>query len=319
MDSGIHHHVFVLQQVRRLLTAAYVDDDFEQKTKDDPASEEQQGKNLAKAAHDAGVQRYIWSTLPSSENLSDGKRISQIYEGKHRLLQGIHEGLVCSPKRIHIQDPFRRYQNANMQQANTASMITYALSVFLLSSSIPVPSTKTWYYEGMFATIMTKTQSSFDSQSSDLTPNVSHGPTPSSSCTKIPTNSLVAMVYVGRDLPLIVNAIFTQWASQSHRLDHTYLLASDARWSPAEVVQTIERITGKKTIYTVLPSTGWPDRDTMFELYNDIKISYPGREVPDPKVTGAIEDGGLGVNLSGGLEEYIRLELLPALGLTPNS
>ena len=133
----------------------------------------------------------------------------------------------------------------------------------------------------------------------------------------MPTKPTVAMVYVGRDIPLVVDAIFTQWPSQSRGLNHTYLLASDARWSPAEVVQTIERISGKRSFYTVLPSTGWPDRDTMFELYNDIKISYPGREVPDPKITSATGDGGLGVKLSGGLEEYIRVELLPALGLTP--
>ena len=70
-------------RTRTPLIAGHVGNDFEQKTKGDPASEEQQGKNLAKAAHDAGVQCYIWSTLPSSEKLSDGKRISQIYEGKH--------------------------------------------------------------------------------------------------------------------------------------------------------------------------------------------------------------------------------------------
>jgi hypothetical protein len=52
-----------------------------QKIKDHPDSEEQQGKNLVNAALQAGIQCFLWSTLPSSAKLSDGQFVSRIYEG----------------------------------------------------------------------------------------------------------------------------------------------------------------------------------------------------------------------------------------------
>jgi hypothetical protein len=52
-----------------------------QKIKDDPGSEEVQGRNLVKAAFDAGVQCFIWSSLPSSAQISGGRLVSKIYEG----------------------------------------------------------------------------------------------------------------------------------------------------------------------------------------------------------------------------------------------
>lgn len=51
----------------------------------DPASEEEQGKNAAKAALSAGVQCFVWSTLPSSLQISKGEVCCEIYEGKHRV------------------------------------------------------------------------------------------------------------------------------------------------------------------------------------------------------------------------------------------
>lgn len=52
-----------------------------QKIKDDPGSEEEQGKNVARAAREAGVQCFVWSTLPSSAAISGGRLVSRIYEG----------------------------------------------------------------------------------------------------------------------------------------------------------------------------------------------------------------------------------------------
>ena len=69
-------------------------------------------------------------------------------------------------------------------------------------------------------------------------------------------------------------------------------------------------MSGKKTTYTVAPSTGWPDRDKMFDLYNVIGTMYPDFQVPDSGVTSE-----LGVKFSGGAEEYVRTRLLPSLGL----
>jgi hypothetical protein len=49
---------------------------------DDPSSEEEQGRSLAKAAADAGVECFLWSTLPSSYEISGGKFQTRLYEGK---------------------------------------------------------------------------------------------------------------------------------------------------------------------------------------------------------------------------------------------
>ncbi|KAJ6076188.1 hypothetical protein N7499_008169 [Penicillium canescens] len=50
---------------------------------DDPMSEEQQGNNLVQAAAKAGVQCFLWSSLPSSAEISKGKFVTRLYEGKH--------------------------------------------------------------------------------------------------------------------------------------------------------------------------------------------------------------------------------------------
>ena len=56
-----------------------------QKIKDDPGSEERQGKNLVDAALENGVQCFVWSTLPSSNKISGGRFVSRIYEGRFLL------------------------------------------------------------------------------------------------------------------------------------------------------------------------------------------------------------------------------------------
>ena len=64
-----------------LVSARYQLYMLEQKIKDDPGSEEQQGKNLVDAALKNRVECFVWSTLPSSEKISGGRIISRIYEG----------------------------------------------------------------------------------------------------------------------------------------------------------------------------------------------------------------------------------------------
>jgi hypothetical protein len=44
-------------------------------------SEEKQGQNIVEAAVKAGVQCFLWSTLPSSHDISDGKFVTRLYEG----------------------------------------------------------------------------------------------------------------------------------------------------------------------------------------------------------------------------------------------
>ncbi|KAI0808017.1 NAD(P)-binding protein [Fomes fomentarius] len=58
---------------------------YDSKIKDDPGSEEQQGKNLVDAALENGVTCFVWSTLPSSKRISGGRLVSRIYEGKYHV------------------------------------------------------------------------------------------------------------------------------------------------------------------------------------------------------------------------------------------
>ena len=70
-----------------------------QKIQDDPGSEEVQGKNLVKASFNAGVQCFIWSSLPSSAQISGGRLVSKIYEGKARVPLEIYV-ILTSPRQI---------------------------------------------------------------------------------------------------------------------------------------------------------------------------------------------------------------------------
>ncbi|KAJ5985547.1 hypothetical protein N7522_012743 [Penicillium canescens] len=60
-----------------------VTDFYDTDVADDPMSEEQQGNNLVQAAAKAGVQCFLWSSLPSSAEISKGKFVTRLYEGKH--------------------------------------------------------------------------------------------------------------------------------------------------------------------------------------------------------------------------------------------
>lgn len=45
-------------------------------------SEEKQGQHIVEAAMAAGVECFLWSTLPSSREISGGKFVTRLYEGK---------------------------------------------------------------------------------------------------------------------------------------------------------------------------------------------------------------------------------------------
>jgi hypothetical protein len=62
--------------------------------KDSPHSEEQQGRHLAQAALEAGVQCFVWSTLPSSREMSGGRFVSMIYEGLTSSLLGYYSNFM---------------------------------------------------------------------------------------------------------------------------------------------------------------------------------------------------------------------------------
>ena len=136
------------------------------------------------------------------------------------------------------------------------------------------------------------------------------------------------MLYVEKDLSAIVKAVLDHWDSQKPELNGKYLQASGGRVSPKDIVATVQKgtwplypclsvnramlilswsVSGKNCEYVVLPTTGVPERDVMFELYNEVGM-HPGVQFPDPKVL------NLGVKFHN-VEEYVREKLLPHLGL----
>lgn len=66
-------------------------------------------------------------------------------------------------------------------------------------------------------------------------------------------------------------------------------------------------MTGKDSIYNLLPTTGVPDRDIMFELYNELGM-YGTKALPDENVA------RLGVEMHG-VDDFVRKALAPHLGL----
>jgi hypothetical protein len=47
-------------------------------------SEEKQGQHIVEASVEAGVECFLWSTLPSSREISGGKFVTRLYEGSSR-------------------------------------------------------------------------------------------------------------------------------------------------------------------------------------------------------------------------------------------
>ncbi len=66
-------------------------------------------------------------------------------------------------------------------------------------------------------------------------------------------------------------------------------------------------VTGKDGTYHILPTTGVPDRDVMFQIYNDTGM-YGRKELPDENIA------KLGVEMHG-IDDFVRDMLAPHLGL----
>jgi len=225
---------------------------YDAKIKDDPGSEEVQGKNLVKASFDAGVQCFIWSSLPSSAQISGGRLVSKIYEGKYHV-------------------------DAYIKEIGLPASILYTGN----------------FYENM----VLRKHVTYD-KSGDVI-EFRH--------TVIKRDTKLAMLYVEKDLSAIVKAVFDRWDSKKNELNHKILYCADARVSPGDIIECIERVTGKKCTWESLPTTGVPDRDIMYQLYNEIGM-YKNKELPDENVL------ALGVKLHG-IEDFVRERLVPYLGL----
>lgn len=66
-------------------------------------------------------------------------------------------------------------------------------------------------------------------------------------------------------------------------------------------------MTGKTCNWDSLPTTGVPDRDIMYQLYNEMGM-YGTKELPDNNIQ------ALGVKMHTA-EDFVRERLLPHLGL----
>lgn len=122
-----------------------------QKIKDDPSSEERQGKNLVDAALANGVQCFVWSTLPSSHAISRGRLVSQIYEGT----LGCMAAYSCRPR-------------TDECQGNTTSTTTSVQRAAQPCSCTPGTSTRTWCSARTCGITASSTASSFTKQSSRI-------------------------------------------------------------------------------------------------------------------------------------------------------
>lgn len=120
----------------------------------------------------------------------------------------------------------------------------------------------------------------------------------------------LAMLFVEKDLSAIVKALLDQWPAKKAHLTHKYLYAaSQPRLSPNDVLDCVARVTGAHVAYERLETSGWHDRDVMFELYNACGM-YGDKEIPDVEVV-----EGLGAELHG-IEDFVRSRLAPYLGVT---
>ncbi|KAH8810939.1 NAD(P)-binding protein [Xylogone sp. PMI_703] len=225
---------------------------YDSKIKGDPGSEEVQGKNLVKASYDARVRCFIWSSLPSSAQISGGRLVSRIYEGKHHVDAYIKE--IGLPASILYTGNF--YENLVLR-----GHVTYNKAEDIIEFRHTV----------------------------------------------VKRDTRMAMLYVEKDLSAVVKAVFDQWESEKETLNHKILYCASSRVTPGEIIDCIEKVTGKKCSWESLPTTGVPDRDIMYQLYNEMGM-YGNKELPDENIV------ALGVKMHN-TEDYVRERLLPHLGL----
>ncbi|KAH7412949.1 hypothetical protein BKA64DRAFT_616561 [Cadophora sp. MPI-SDFR-AT-0126] len=229
-----------------------VTDFYDTAVLEDPMSEEKQGKNIVDAAAKAGVQCFLWSTLPSSFEISGGQFVTRLYEGKSSVDKVIRDA--------GLSGAFIRTGN---------------------------------FYENMIL----RKYAAYDKDADVIT----------MARPIITANAEITTLYVEKDLGAICKAIYDQWDTKKSSLDGKYFLASGARETQGQINEVLERVSGKKVVFTTRPTTGIKDRDIMLQLYNAVGM-YPGVTVPAPEVL------DLGIKLHS-CEDYIRERLLPHLGL----
>jgi hypothetical protein len=179
----------------------------------DPMSEEQQGRNIAKAIRDAGVQCFMWSTMHSSIELSEGRLASRVYEGTLQM-QSYLESIFI------------------LIQVNTWSMLISVSSASMAFFSTRAISTKTWSYGGIC--LITKKPTSLRSNS--LLSSQMHNVYPPGSYMPLLADQEKLQCFMSRRIFLQSSRqVFDQWDKQQNELNGKYLQASNARVRPVDI------------------------------------------------------------------------------------
>ncbi|CAH0025361.1 unnamed protein product [Clonostachys rhizophaga] len=223
-----------------------VTDFYDTTVLDDPMSEEKQGQHIVEAASKAGVECFLWSTLPSSREISGGKFMTRLYEGTEAL------DPICAT-------------HADLQTIGKQSVDAVIRSAGLKGCFIRTGN----FYENMIL----RRYAAYDRESDTITmtrPII--GP-----------DAELTTLYVEKDLSAVCKAIFDQWETKKSSLDGKYFLACGARETMRDINAVIEKVSGKKVVYRVKPTCGIADRDIMLQLYNDVGM-YPGVKIPSPEV-----------------------------------
>ncbi|KAF5581445.1 transcriptional regulatory [Fusarium pseudoanthophilum] len=223
-----------------------VTDFYDTAVLEDPMSEEKQGQHIVEASVAAGVECFLWSTLPSSREISGGKFVTRLYEGISR--QCILERRWANPYATGKQSVDAVIRGAGLKGA------------FIRTGN---------FYENMIS----RKYAAYDRENDVVTmtrPII--GP-----------DAELTSLYVEKDLGAVAKALFDQWDEEKDILNGKYFLASGARETMGDINAILEKVSGKKVIYKVKPTCGIPDRDIMLQLYNDVGM-YPGVSIPTPEV-----------------------------------
>ncbi|KAF5024140.1 hypothetical protein F66182_3774 [Fusarium sp. NRRL 66182] len=223
-----------------------VTDFYDTTVLDDPMSEEKQGQHIVEASVAAGVECFLWSTLPSSREISGGKFVTRLYEGTREQ--------SCLSR-----DPTDKV-DLGKQSVDAVIRAAGLKGAFIRTGN---------FYENMIS----RKYAAYDRDADVITmtrPII--GP-----------DAELTSLYVEKDLAAVAKALFDQWDEKKDSLDGQYFLASGARETMGDINAILERVSGKKVVYKVKPTCGIPDRDIMLKLYNDVGM-YPGVAIPTPEV-----------------------------------
>ncbi|KAF5678571.1 hypothetical protein FDENT_8950 [Fusarium denticulatum] len=223
-----------------------VTDFYDTAVLDDPMSEEKQGQHIVEASVAAGVECFLWSTLPSSREISGGKFVTRLYEGISR--------------RYILEGHWANLADAGKQSVDAVIRDAGLKGAFIRTGN---------FYENMIS----RKYAAYDKENDVITmtrPII--GP-----------DAELTSLYVEKDLGAVAKAVFDQWDEKKDTLDGKYFLASGARETMGDINAILEKVSGKKVIYKVKPTCGIPDRDIMLQLYNNVGM-YPGVDIPTPEV-----------------------------------